>query len=244
MLVDFELVRVSVALAMFASASYFDLRSREVSDLLWVVFAAVAGVIYIFDFPSSVGAGTTVLLSIGITSAAAYGIYRSGLFGGADMLCLITLSAILPTYSGSLLGLHGTMLHPLAPLIVLTNAVILSIAQVAFNVIRNVAYYSKTSGRLFDGLHHEPVSKKAFAIIIGHRSSNPRFAFPIERVVAGKREFDFALKNAETAEYELKKDVWVTTGTPFLLYFFAGFVAMIFSGDILVRAIRAFQGLS
>jgi prepilin signal peptidase PulO-like enzyme (type II secretory pathway) len=62
--------------------------------------------------------------------------------------------------------------------------------------------------------------------------------------VAGKREFDFAFRNAETADYEVKKDVWVTTGTPFLLYFFAGFIAMIFAGDILVRAIRAIQGLS
>src|SRR5262249_23750368 len=135
-------------------------------------------------------------------------------------------------------------LYPLAPLIVLTNAVILSVVQVAFNILRNVAYYSKSSGKLFDGLQHESASRKAFAMIIGHRSSNPRFAFPIERVVRGKREFDFGLKNAETADYEVKKDVWVTTGTPFLLYFFAGFVVMIFAGDILVRAILAVQGLS
>ncbi len=243
MLVDFEVVRVAVALAIFASSSYFDLKKREVSDLLWAVFAAAAGIIYIFDFPTSFGSGIMVLLSIGITAAAAYAIYRSGLFGGADMLCLITLAAILPVYPGSLFGIHGASLYPLAPLIVLTNAVILSVAQIAFNILRNVAYYSKSSGKLFDGLQHEPASRKAFAIIIGHRSSNPRFAFPIERVVRGKREFDFGLKNAETADYEVKKDVWVTTGTPFLLYFFAGFVVMIFAGDILVRAIRAFQGL-
>jgi preflagellin peptidase FlaK len=160
------------------------------------------------------------------------------------MLCLITLSGILPLYSGDIFGLRGQALYPFAPLIVLTNAVILSVAQVVFNISRNVAYYSKNSGKLFEGLQHESASRKAFALIIGHRSANPQYSFPIERLVGGKREFDFALRNAETAEYESKRDVWVTTGTPFLLYFFAGYIAMILGGDILIRAIRAFQGLS
>lgn len=238
--VDFGLVRVVIALAMFASSSYFDLKKREVSDYLWMVFAAAAGIVYIFDFPSSVGEGLEIIVSMGVTAAVAYGIYRAGLFGGADMLALITLSGILPLYHGSLLGIKGTSIHPFAPIIVLTNAIILSVAQVGFNVARNLSYYSKHSGRLFEGLQHEPASRKAFAIIIGHRSSNPQFAFPIEKVSSkGKREFDFALKNAETAEYEVKKDVWVTSGTPFLLYFFAGFIAMILAGDLLVAAFKA-----
>ena len=238
-ILDFTSIRVILALAMFASASYFDLKKREVSDLLWIVFAAAAGVLYIFDFPTSFSEGLMIIVSMGITAAAAYGIYRSGLFGGADMLALITLSAILPVYQGSLFGIKGVSLHGLAPLIVLTNAVILSVAQVIFNVLRNLVYYSKHSGKLFEGLHDEPASRKFFAMVIGHRSQNPQFAFPIEKVVGGKREFDFALRDAETAEYESKKDVWVTSGTPFLLYFFAGFIAMIATGDLLILAFKA-----
>ena len=151
--IDFTFLRVMLALGMFASASYFDLKKREVSDLLWMVFAGAAGILYVFDFPSTLSEGITIVISMGITAAAAYGIYRAGLFGGADMLALITLSGILPVYHGSLLGIYGISIHSLAPLIVLTNAVLLSVAGVIFNIARNVVYYSKHAGKLFEGLH-------------------------------------------------------------------------------------------
>ena len=229
---DFEVIRVVIALAMFASASYFDLKKRSVSDLLWVVFAAAGGIVYVFDFPTF-EQGILIMISMAFTGAIAYGIYRFGLFGGADMLALITLSAILPLYDGTFLGIKALTFHPIAPFIVLTNAVIISVAQVVFNVLRNLAYNSRRPGKLFEGLEHEPTSYKILAMMMGHRSDNPQYAFPIERVVDGKREFDFSLKPAETADYETRKDVWVTAGLPFLLFFAAGFVMMIFGGDLL-----------
>jgi prepilin signal peptidase PulO-like enzyme (type II secretory pathway) len=51
-------------------------------------------------------------------------------------------------------------------------------------------------------------------------------------MIDGKREFDFGLREAETAEYELRKDVWVTSGIPYLVYFAAGFIMMILVGDL------------
>lgn len=236
---DFEVIRVIIALTMFASASYFDLKKRMVSDLLWVVFAVAAGVIYIFDFPSF-DRGILIMISMALTGAIAYGIYRFGLFGGADMLALITFSGVLPLYDGTFLGRETLTFHPIAPFMVLTNAVIISVAQVAFNVLRNLAYNSRRPGKLFEGLEHEPTSYKILAMMIGHRSDNPQYAFPIERIVDGRREFDFGLKPAETADYETRKDVWVTAGLPFLVFFAAGFVIMIFGGDILAFFFRLF----
>ncbi|HEX2014707.1 MAG TPA: prepilin peptidase [Nitrososphaera sp.] len=229
---DFELARIILALAMFGCASYFDLRKREVSDYLWIAFAAAAGLLYVFDFPSSYAEGIMIVTSMAIASAVSYGVYRAGLFGGADMLALITFSAIMPVYSfDSLIGIEGTVssLHPFAPLIVLTNAVVFSTAQILYNLFRNLAH----KGRLFEGLQHEPASKKILALMIGHRSENPKYAFSIERVVNGTRQFDFALKPAETAEYETRRDVWVTSATPFLVFMAAGFVMMVIGGDVL-----------
>lgn len=233
-LFDFELIRVVVALVMFAIATYFDLKNREVSDMLWIVFAVAAGIIYVFDFPASFDEGIRIMISMTLTAAVAYGIYKSGLFGGADMLALITLSGLVPLYYGNTVsGLGGTAFHGFAPIIVLTNAIVLSVTHVIFNIIRNLVYYSRHSGTLFEGLESEPALSKVFAIMVGHRSGNPKYAFPIERTVNGKKKFDFALKNAETAEYETRKDVWVTSGIPFLIYFTAGLVMMILVGDIL-----------
>ena len=231
---DFELVRVAIGLAMFGCACYFDLRNRSVNDMLWVVFAAAAGIAYIFDFPSSWNEGIVTVVSIALAAAVSFGIYRSGLFGGADMLAVITFAAVMPLYSiVPLVNLDSaSTFHPFAPLIVLTNGVIFSVAQVLANLARNAAH----RGKLFDGLQHEPASRKIVAVLIGHRSANPKFAFPIEKVVRGKRTFDFGLMPAETAEYETRKDVWVTSATPFLLFLAAGFVMMLVAGDILALA--------
>lgn len=231
--IDIVMVRALLAIVMFGSATYFDLRKREVSDFLWIPFAAMAAILYVFDFPSNLSEGIPIILSMGMTAAVAYGIYRAGLFGGADMLALITFSAIMPIYEGTILSRQTDLVfHTFAPIIVLTNAVIFSLAHVIFNIARNLVYYSKRSGALFDGFEQEPAAKKLLAIIVGHRSANPQFAFPIEKTVDGKREFDFALRNAETAEYEDRRDVWVTSGIPYLVYFTAGFLMMIFVGDL------------
>lgn len=229
---DFEVIRISLAIAMFASASYFDLKKRSVNDLLWVAFGAAAGIIFLFDFPDS-SEGFLTLISILMAAAISYGIYKAGLFGGADALALVTLAAILPLYDGSFAGLQSLTFHPLVPMIVLTNAVIISLVQLVFNVIRNAAYSAKNPGKLFEGLEHEPTFLKILAVMIGHRSDNPQYAFSIERTVNGRREFDFALKPAETTEYETRKDVWVTSGIPFLVFFAAGFVLMLAGGDLL-----------
>jgi preflagellin peptidase FlaK len=202
--------------------------------MLWLVFAAAAGVVYIFDFPSSWNEGIATIASIALAAGVSFGIYRSGLFGGADMLAVITFAGIMPLYTVvPVVSLDSaSIFHPFAPLIVLTNGVIFSVAQVLANLARNAA----NRGRLFEGLQHEPTSRKIVAMFIGHRSANPKYAFPIEKVVRGKRTFDFGLMPAETAEYETRKDVWVTTATPFLLFLAAGFVMMLVAGDILALA--------
>jgi archaeal preflagellin peptidase FlaK len=239
LLADFELVRVAIALAMFGCSCYFDLRNRSVSDLLWIIFAVAAGVVYIFDFPSSWNEGLAIITSMALAAGISYGIYRSGLFGGADMLALITFSAIVPLYNfGPIVSLNASSsFHPFAPLIVLTNGVIFSVVQVLANLARNAVHREG----LFEGLQHEPTSRKIIAVLIGHRSANPKYAFPIERVVRGKRKFDFGLMPAETAEYETRKDVWVTSATPFLIFLAAGFVMMLIAGDLMSLALSLLQ---
>ena len=68
-LADFELVRVALGLAMFGCACYFDVRSRSVSDLLWIIFAGAAGITYIFDFPSSWNEGVATIASIALAQS-------------------------------------------------------------------------------------------------------------------------------------------------------------------------------
>ena len=234
---DFELVRIALALAMLGTASFLDLRKREVSDLLWVAFGIAAGIIYVFDFPAS---PAMVGMSLALTAGISFGIYKSGMFGGADALCLVVLAAIVPTYSGQV-ALSQVTFHPIAPLIVLSNAIILSLFGVVVNIAKNFTY-ARNSGGLFAGLEHESPMRKTVALLIGYRmKEQPRYAFPIETTVDGKRRFDFALKSAENAEYEARSDVWVMSGMPLLVYMLAGFIVMLLAGDLMALVFSVFK---
>lgn len=242
--IDFELIRILLAVGMLASASFFDIRRREVSDLLWIFFGILALAVYALEFAYG---GSFDFFATGvpimIAAAVSFGIYKSGLFGGADALALVTLAAILPTFDGlrGVLPADAFLLHPIVPIVVLSNAVVLSLSLIVWNLISNAAYASKNPGRLFEGLEHESTGRKIIAAAIGYRTSGtPNFAFPIEQVVGGRRQFSFALGDAETAEYESRRNVWVTRGTPFLAFMLAGFVAMLFVGDIAGLVLRLF----
>lgn len=242
--IDFELVRILLAAGMLAGATFFDMRRREVSDMLWVFFGIIALSVYALEFAyGGVFDLFTTAVPIIIAAAVSFGIYRSGLFGGADALALVTLAVIMPTFGGRLdfLPAGGAfLLHQIAPLVVLSNAVILSLLQIAFNLASNAAYASKNPGRLFEGLEHESMGKKIVAVAIGCRTaSRLGYAFPIEQTVDGRRHFSFSPGNAETAEYESRQNVWVTRGTPFIAFMLAGFVAMLFAGDIAAMAFSA-----
>jgi preflagellin peptidase FlaK len=210
---------------MLGTASAMDLRSRSVSDWLWMAFGAAAAAVYALDVPGQQEL-PMLALSLGLAGGISFAAYRAGLFGGADALGFFTLALLVPQYGGQYL-VAGSQ-PAIFPLAVLTNALLLSCAQVAFNVARNLVAMRR--GPLFAGLEHEPAARKAVAFMIGYRAQNPRFAFPMQD--AEKKRFDFAPLRAETASYETARDVWVTPGMPFLIYMLAGFVVAVLAGGI------------
>jgi len=229
---DFEVIRIGVAISMFGLSSYFDLRKREVDDRLWIAFGIAAVVIMIFDFPNNSDAQLNMLISVGLAAAISYGIYYLGLIGGADMLCLITFAGLMPSFDGNILGNSVVLIHRFAPLVVLTNAVLLIPVVVFYNIARNVYRYLNNAEHVFEGFSHESTSKKLFAIVIGHKAEDPQFSFPLEKEVAGEKYFDFTIRTAETAPFERRKNVWVSSAIPFLVLMMLGFVVMLLFGDL------------
>lgn len=222
-----EELRIVAALAMLCMASAWDLRSRSVSDWLWIAFGAAAIALYVLDVPAAEDL-PMLFLGLGVVAGVSFAAYRTGLFGGADSLGVIVLALLVPTYSGAYMQVGEPGL--LFPLTVFTNALLVSAFQVAANVARNLPSLRRG---LFAGFEQESASKKAVAFLIGYRARNPRFAFPIE-TGGSQRRFDFGFKNAETADYESRKDVWVTPGIPFLVFLLAGFIVSILFGDLIV----------
>ncbi|WP_415280572.1 prepilin peptidase [Candidatus Nitrososphaera sp. FF02] len=223
-----EEARLLLALAMLGTASAMDLRSRSVSDWLWIAFGAGACVLYFIDMPGQERL-PAIALSLALAGGISFAVYRIGLFGGADALGFFVLALIVPEYSGRYLV---TGAQPgIFPLAVLVNALLLSCTQVAANVARNLLFMRRAP--LFEGFEQEPAARKAVAFMIGYRAKNPRFCFAIEGGTQDGKKFNFAPARAETAEYGTGRDVWVTPGTPFLAYMLAGYVVTVFAGSFM-----------
>ena len=206
---------------MLSIATVVDIRKREINDILWIGFGGVAVLLFFLNGDLW---RTFVLFAVSMIMApVVLLIWRLGVFGGADALCLIVLSAIAPM----------TTLGPfqITPLTTLTNAALVSVTPIFINISRNL-FAILRGVDIFQGLDVSNLDKM-IALCIGFRSRNPKYSFSIERVSGSKKKLDFSFKHAEKTEFTATSDTWVTPGIPYLIYITAGFVIQIFYGDII-----------
>ena len=267
-LTSYDEVRILACGAMLVLASAIDIKKREIPDKVWLGFGGFGIMMAILDVLNgtlrlgipfqSDGAGgsnlTGYILSMGIIAPIAYAIYRTGLYGGADSKALVVIAILVPPFViGSL---NVATIHGFSALTVLTNAVILSIAHIGYNILRNSLELAKGS-RLFEGFE-ESTGRKALAFAIGYRSSAPRgYLYSMERLDqdSGKRKFRFSPaayddfvgeeeQHEETSQAMVpvernNVEVWVTQALPFIVYIGAGFLAMLFVGDFMALLSQA-----
>jgi hypothetical protein len=119
------LLGYALALAVLAYASYSDVKTREVSDLVWLIGCPAGLALSLFEASAGEVAATTLLLSAGLSACLAALLFRLGLFGGADALALLFLSLTVPAYPEGLPLLKDPL--PLPFLAALCNATLLSL---------------------------------------------------------------------------------------------------------------------
>lgn len=224
-----NVIRIIFAFSMLFLATILDIRKREINDILWIGFGGVAVLLFFLDGDIW---KTFVLLAISlIISPVALLLWRLGVFGGADALCLIVLSALAP------MATLGTL--QITPFTTLTNAAMISITPIFVNVIRNIIAILRGED-IFKGLDVSRLDK-VIAICIGYRSRNPKYSFSIERIVGSSKKLDFSFKHAEKTEFSTTSDTWVTPGIPYLVYITAGFTIQVFYGDIIFSMIYSMK---
>jgi preflagellin peptidase FlaK len=213
-------IRILLALVMLISATVIDIRKREISDLMWVVFGAISGILLFFE-PNLAEAAFSVGFSL-IVAPLVLILWRFGLFGGADALGLIVLSALAPmvTLSDS----------AISPFTILVNSALISISPMIINFVRNSVLILRNED-IFQGFD-ETKSKKAFAMFLGYRSKNPKYSFSLEQKIGKKKRLNIALHHSDTAEYCTTPDTWVTPGLPFMIFILGGFIIQLLFGDI------------
>lgn len=223
---DFGMVRIIAALTMLGLASLIDLKKREINDKLWIGFSCVA-VLLLFTSPNFWIDLKSVGLSM-IVAPIALVLWRFGIFGGADALCLIVLAGLAPMSS----------LTPsqISPFTTLENASILTVIPLFINLGRNVVSMIRGND-IFYGIEESNL-KKTFALFVGYRTKNPKHSFCIEQIIDGKRHLDFSPKHAEKTSFCYGTDVWVTPGLPYVLYITGGFIIQVMYGDLILSFIH------
>jgi preflagellin peptidase FlaK len=212
---------------MLTIASIFDIRKREINDLLWIGFGAVAFVMFIIS-GDLWGAAKMIGLSM-IIAPIVLVIWRLGIFGGADALCLIVLAGLAPMGS-----IYGTGVTPITPL---TNAAVISVIPIFVNLVRNLLAISRKQD-IFEGLDETRLNK-IIAVFVGYKAKNPKFSFSIERSEGNHKRLDFGFRHAENAQFCSDSETWVTPGIPYIIFITVGFIIQIIYGDIIVNLIRA-----
>ncbi|WP_067957046.1 A24 family peptidase C-terminal domain-containing protein [Nitrosopumilus sp. Nsub] len=213
-------LRIITVIVILAVASYYDVKSREVHDILWVIGGVTGVVLLIFEENI-----LSFVVDIGIAMIAApiaLVLWRTGLFGGADAFAIIIISFITPglTLSGS----------DILPTTILTNSALLFVLPFMINFTRNGIRLLRHDVMFED--FDENIQRKIVAMFIGFKAKNAKFAFSIETGQKQKK-FSFSLHNADTAKFNEKNDIWVTFATPYMLFILSGFLIQIFYGDIL-----------
>lgn len=214
-------IRIIFAIAMLFLASVLDIRKREINDIVWIAFGGIATLLF---FLSGELWQAFVLIAISmIITPVALLIWRVGVFGGADALCLIVLSALAPMVT--------LATSPITPFTTLTNSAMLSATPIFVNIVRNTIAILKKED-IFKGFDASMLHK-AIAFCIGYRAKNSKYNFSIERMVGAVKKLDFSFKHAENTPFSATSDTWVTPGIPYVLYITGGFVIQILYGDII-----------
>ena len=218
-LIELNLLRIVLAFVMLGYASYTDVTKREISDLVWIIFGALAAVLLIFE-PNLSEALMTIGISLVVVPVVLI-IWRIGFFGGADAFAIIVLAALVPQIT-----LSDGMITPFT---IFTNAVLISIIPLFLNLSRNLIEIAKKND-IFEGFK-EPVGKRIMAMFLGYRAKNPKYGFSIEKKAGKNKKLNLVLHNAEYAEFCITPNTWITPGVPYMLFITVGFIVQLLYGD-------------
>jgi len=250
-MVEPDIIVVVFCFSCLIYASWTDIKSRSVTNWLWLLMIVV-GIplatydILIYRIPFLI----PLTFSLLFTFALSYLCFRLNLFGGADAKSLICISLLIPTHPCfrffshhfpiSLSVNNELVLFPFA-ISTLLNATILTLivllALFCYNLlILRLDELRKNVGLLFIG-YKLPIDKltdvKHTRLIHLYEEKEGRLE---KKFIFGGMEIDRGIiekLKKYAAVGELDKEVWVTPDLPFILFITAGFLISVLYGNFL-----------
>lgn len=251
---------ILTCLAFLTYSSWSDVKTREVSDRVWLIFFPIALSLTSVRIVLCQELFQVSILSAFLGLVISVILLYSGFFGGADIKALICVTVSNPTPPATVKPIAGFH-HPFFPIILFCNSCLIALSSAAYMALRNLLRMSKGDTRLFGGFEEEPVWGKMLAFISGYKIDiselkKKKHLFPMEQVFGrnGKmmRRFRFFVDVEADQEKMVKgleeymrkglvpRDVWVSPGLPMLVFFTIGYFLTITLGDVTFWLIRSF----
>lgn len=250
-----DFARVLLSLVMLGYASWIDLKTREIYDLVWMVFGGIGLLLAAYEV--YFGDVSLIGLLIQVVSSAVMAILMGyvGLFGGADVGAFITLAILNPYPPMSIEPMLG-IVSIIYPITLFSNSA-LSGASFAFILLAKNLSRSIRGEKLFEGQGTESPWKRLIVMVTGlkvglDRVRGPPFQYPLE-LPSGSDEYGRRLvllpdinddRAAEEIFLRLRGEgvdqVWVSHTLPFIVFIFLGYVLTILVGDIALSVIIRF----
>lgn len=248
----FDSVRILLSLIMLGYSSWIDLKTREIYDLVWIIFGGLGLIINIYE----IYMGTYTLMSLvfpiifSIIVSFAFGFL--GLFGWADSLAFIALSNLNPFRTNLITPSLGIM-SPIFSITLFSNS---ALAGVSFSIVlllRNL-YLVFNGEKLFS--NNKITSIKKLIIVFSSYKldlknlKGPPFQYPLE-VPSGEGKIEFVLMpdinndDAAWAIFDKLKSMgvektWVSYTLPYIIFITIGYIISLFVGDIALYILTCF----
>jgi len=244
-------IAITVTMLFLIIASYYDLKAREVSDKVWLLYGPIGIVLTAYRMYLDPTNLLLTAVSIGFSILVAFGLVFFGLWGGADAKALMCLSLTLPLPPTIITPVLG-FVHPFFPVVVLVTGYLCSFSVAIWMVVKNLILWTKLKSHMFDGLEHEPAWKKALAFVTGFPTQPAQlqstfYLYPMENIVEdekGARRTLQIYSNVDVDREEVVSKfndslrkigspsrVWATPGLPMLVFILAGVVIALIFGD-------------
>ncbi len=233
-----DYIRVLVSLSMLGYASYKDIKTREIHDIVWIIPTGLGLLLDTYEVYTGVLTVTGALYNIGFMVILSVVLWYLSLFGEADLIAFVALSVIHPRVP--VFGYIGY-----TPLLfsftMIANSAIAGVMMTFYTLAANLIQSGGVD--LFE--RHEETSwiRKTALLFTGRnipveKLRGPPFEYPLE--VKGElvlRPDIFDDDEARKAFRYLRergvKRVWVSSTLPYIVVLLVGYVISIVVGDVM-----------
>jgi hypothetical protein len=237
---------------MFGYASYRDVKTREVSDLVWIIFGGAGLVLDAYEVYVGTLDIVSLLAAVGFMVVFAFVTGYLGLFGEADLLAFVVVGLLCPT--APMLGYQPLLFTPFFfPLTVISNSVLVGASGAAVVLVYNLTM--RKGETLFEGYVGVGVSTRILLLLTGLKKEvesirGPPYEYPLEEIrndgsisliLRPNLEDDEGASRTITKLRGMgRKSAWVSYSLPFLLMLGIGFISAITLGDFALWLVSHF----